>query len=143
MSPAICYKTLRCGREDLQVPIGILLHEWLRKIAVFGRFRTIEEVLGFAKALPAAPSPVGPHLPDVPQSLIASHYEQFLASVLITAQGDAIRATDPNRRLTQLLPGVPCAVRRRLPDLPDVAVTCDGEDFLSTILIAANSEVAA
>src|SRR5438552_6321728 len=61
--------------------------------------------------------------------------------IFITSHRDAIRAPDSSGRPTQFLPIAPAAIRRRLPDLPDVSVTPDGEYLLSAVLISPDGEL--
>jgi hypothetical protein len=77
----------------------------------------------------------------VPKSVIRTHDKEFLAAVPVSAYGQAIGMPDSGAGLTQSRPVAPAAVRRCLPDLPDVAVASSGEDFLPAILISPNDEL--
>jgi hypothetical protein len=127
------------GREDLKVAVCILLHEWFGTIAILWWVGTINEVPGFAEAVPVAPSGIGRHLPDVPKRVVSPH-EAFLATIFMASHREAIRRPDSNGRLAPCPPIAPTAVRGCLPDLPDVAITPDGTDFLSAILISPDGE---
>lgn len=129
-------------RKDLQVAVCIPLHDGFGKIAILGWFGPIEEISGFAEACPATPSAIWSRLPDVPKRVIASHCEQFLATIFVPSQRDAIRTPQSKRRLAQFRPVTPAAVRRRLPHLPGVSVTPDGKNFLPAIPIFPNGELA-
>lgn len=86
-----------------------------------------------------APSGIGRHLPDVPKRVVSPH-EAFLATIFMASHREAIRRPDSNGRLAPCPPIAPTAVRGCLPDLPDVAITPDGTDFLSAILISPDGE---
>ena len=84
----------------------------------------------------------GASLPYMPKSVIVrTHDKEFLAAVPVSAHGQAIGMPDSGAGLTQSRPVAPAAVRRGLPDLPDVAVASGGEDFLPAILISPDGEL--